>query len=230
MMVKWRSAVFISVLLHVGLLFLLSTYKAPMIKATQSPPIKAYMVSLPVKPKVKPKFISKATPKKETASANEKHKQTQSFGKAKSPQREPLATTMQKVAQLQKAQELNSEVQKATAYKKINLQRGLKSILQKQPRASSAQQAATTNAQPERVTVPKAHSQKVKPLLKIEKQNMQFTTYRRGDSCFKKVSIGAGVMPKNDLPDSYFTAPQPCDKTKLTEAYDTAMGKWLNKK
>lgn len=226
-MAKWRSAVFISVLLHLGLLCLLSTYKAPMIKATQSPPIKAYMVSLPAKPKVKPKSIS--TLRKETGSANEKHQQTPSLGKEKQQQNEPLAT-MQKAAQPAKAQELDSDSQKATAYKKINLQRGLKSILQKQPRASSAQQAATTYAQPERIIVPKAHSQKVKPLLTIEQQSMQLTTYRKGDSCFKKVSIGAGVMPKNDLPDSYITAAQPCDKTKLTEAYDAAMGKWLDKK
>jgi len=27
-----------------------------------------------------------------------------------------------------------------------------------------------------------------------------------------------------------FTVPKPCDKTKLTEAYDAAMGKWLDKK
>jgi hypothetical protein len=58
---------------------------------------------------------------------------------------------------------------------------------------------------------------------------MQFTTYRRGDSCFKKVSIGAGVMPKKDLPESYIVGVK-CDKTKLTKAYDTAMNKWLHKK
>jgi len=36
-------------------------------------------------------------------------------------------------------------------------------------------------------------------------------------------------MPKNDLPESYIAGVK-CDKTKLTEAYDTAMNKWLKKK
>jgi len=229
-MAKWRSAVFISVLLHVGLLCLLSTYKTPIIKVTQPPPIKAYMVSLPAKPKVKAKVISKVMPKNYEIIANEKYKQTQSVSKAKRPKSQQLSTVTQQAAQPAKTKELDSSSQQVTSYKKINLQRGLKSILQKQPRASSAQQAAATYTQPTRVTVAKSHSQKVKPLLKIEQQNMQFTTYRRGDSCFKKVSIGAGVMPKNDLPDSYLTGAQPCNKTKLTEAYNAAMGKWLDKK
>ena len=175
-MAAWRTAIILSVCLHGLVLLFVATLKAPDIKPQQSTPIKAYMVSLPAKPKAKHQVISKATPKKEAVRANEKHQQTPSLGQAKQQQNQPLATTMQKVAQPAKAQELDSDSQKATAYKKINLRRGLKSILQKQPRASSAQQATTTYTQPTRVTVPKAHSQKVKPLLTIEKQNMQFTT------------------------------------------------------
>lgn len=58
-MAKWRSAVLISVFLHAGLLFLLSTLKARIIKPTHSAPIKAYMVSLPVKSEAKPKVSPK---------------------------------------------------------------------------------------------------------------------------------------------------------------------------
>ncbi|MEI8704685.1 hypothetical protein [Pseudoalteromonas sp. B62] len=59
---------------------------------------------------------------------------------------------------------------------------------------------------------------------------MQFTTYRRGDYCFKKVSINGGAIEKSDLPTNYLTAPIKCDKTKITKAYDSAMSKWLDSK
>ena len=128
---------------------------------------------------------------------------------------EPVSTTS-----------INTHPVTATSYKKIDLKKGLNSILQQQTGYSDT---AKNDPQKKRITVPKEHAGKVKPLLKIEQQNMQFTTYRRGDSCFKKVSIGAGVMPKKDLPESYIVGVK-CDKTKLTKAYDTAMNKWLDKK
>lgn len=83
-------------------------------------------------------------------------------------------------------------------------------------------------AQSQRITVPNEHQKAAINPLKIEQQSMQFTTYRFGDRCFKQVSIGAGVMPISDLPDSYLVGIN-CAKTKVTDAYDKAMNKWLDK-
>ncbi|GAA59726.1 hypothetical protein P20652_1590 [Pseudoalteromonas sp. BSi20652] len=115
-------------------------------------------------------------------------------------------------------------------YKKIDLKLGLKSILNKHYNTSPlTPQMSQTLTQPQRITVPKEHQKNAIDPLKIEQQSMQFTIYRLGDRCFKKVSIGAGVMPKNDLPDSYMLSIK-CANTKITNAYDQVMSKWLDKK
>ncbi|TMP70580.1 hypothetical protein CWB75_19010, partial [Pseudoalteromonas sp. S1608] len=102
-----------------------------------------------------------------------------------------------------------------------DLNKGLISILQQQTCYSDT---ANSEPQKKRITVSKEHAGKVKSLLKLEQQKLQFTTYRRGDSCFRNVSVGAGDMPKNDLPESYIAVVK-SDKTTLTEAYATEINK-----
>ena len=220
-MTKWRTAIILSVCLHGVVLLFLTTLKAPKIKQPHSPPIKAYMVNLPAKTKV----TQQATQQSANKNVNTEITPTEPVNATQS---KPINKKTEKTTESVNFATKNNHPVTATPYKKINLKKGLNSILQQQTGYLSIE-PAVNNQQKKRITVPKAHAGKVKPLLKIEQQNMQFTTYRRGDSCFRKVSVGAGVMPKNDLPDSYIAGVK-CDKTKLTEAYDTAMNKWLDKK
>ena len=221
-MAAWRTAIILSVCLHGLVLFFVATLKAPDIKPQQSTPIKAYMVSVPAKIKATQQIPQ------QRAHTN-KNTEIKSIGPINATQSKPLNTTYKKTEKTTKQLNTTTKTTQPVIlkpYKKIDLNKGLNSILKQQTGHSDT---AKNDPQKQRITVPKEHAGKIKPLLKIEQQNMQFTTYRRGDSCFRKVSVGAGVMPKNDLPDSYILGVQ-CDKTKLTEAYDTAMNKWLEKK
>ena len=221
-MAAWRTAIILSICLHGLVLLFAATSKAPDIKPPQSIPIKAYMVSVPAKIKA-----TQQVPQ-QRAHTN-KNTEIKSIEPINATQSKPLNINYKKTEKTTKP--LNTITKNTQSvilkpYKKIDLNKGLNSILQQQTGYSDT---AKSDPQKKRITVPKEHAGKVKPLLKIEQQNMQFTTYRRGDSCFRKVSVGAGVMPKNDLPESYIAGVK-CDKTKLTEAYDTAMNKWLKKK
>ncbi len=219
-MAAWRTAIILSVCLHGLVLLFVATLKAPNIKPQQSTPIKAYMVSVPARIKATQQIPQ------QRAHTNTEIKSIESVNGTQS---KPLNINYKKTEK--STEKLNTTTNNTQPvilkpYKEIDLNKGLNSILQQQTGYSNT---AKNDPQKKRITVPKEHAGKVKPLLKIEQQNMQFTTYRRGDSCFRKVSVGAGVMPKNDLPDSYIAGVK-CDKTKLTEAYDTAMNKWLEKK
>ncbi len=221
-MAAWRTAIILSVCLHGLVLLFVATLKAPNIKPQQSTPIKAYMVSVPAKIKATQQIPQ------QRAHTN-KNTEIKSIESVNGTQSKPLNINYKKTEK--STEKLNTTTNNTQPvilkpYKKIDLNKGLNSILQQQTGYSNT---AKNDPQKKRITVPKEHAGKVKQLLKIEQQNMQFTTYRRGDSCFKKVSIGAGVLPKNDLPNSYMLGVM-CDKTKLTEAYDTAMNKWLDKK
>lgn len=221
-MAAWRTAIILSICLHGLVLLFAATSKAPDIKPPQSIPIKAYMVSVPAKIKA-----TQQVPQ-QRAHTN-KNTEIKSIEPINATQSKPLNINYKKTEKTTKPLNTitkNTQPVILKPYKKIDLNKGLNSILQQQTGYSDT---AKSDPQKKRITVSKEHPGKVKPLLKIEQQNMQFTTYRRGDSCFRKVSVGAGVMPKNDLPDSYIAGVK-CDKTKLTEAYDTAMNKWLKKK
>ncbi|TMP69063.1 hypothetical protein CWB76_13635 [Pseudoalteromonas sp. S1609] len=221
-MAAWRTAIILSICLHGLVLLFAATLKAPDIKPPQSIPIKAYMVSVPAKIKA-----TQQVPQ-QRAHTN-KNTEIKSIEPINATQSKPLNINYKKTEKTTKPLNTitkNTQPVILKPYKKIDLNKGLNSILQQQTGYSDT---AKSDPQKKRITVPKEHAGKVKPLLKIEQQNMQFTTYRRGDSCFRKVSVGAGVMPKNDLPESYIAGVK-CDKTKLTEAYDTAMNKWLKKK
>ena len=219
-MAAWRTAIILSVCLHGLVLLFVATLKAPNIKPQQSTPIKAYMVSVPARIKA-----TQQIPQQRAHTNTE----IKSIEPINATQSKPLNINYKKTEK--STEKLNTTTNNTQPvilkpYKKIDLNKGLNSILQQQTGYSYT---AKNDPQKMRITVPKAHAGKVKPLLKIERQNMQFTTYQRGDSCFRKVSIGAGVMPKKDLPESYIVGVK-CDKTKLTKAYDTAMNKWLHKK
>lgn len=211
----WRKPLIISLLIH-GIIFsVLTTIKAPTLKVQEAPPLKAYIVSVASKTKSQP-IIEKSINRQEEAP------QIRTSKKAIIP----AANTIIKI----KKRAMPKPTIDTSNYKKIDLKLGLNSILNKQfntfPLTSQMSQTLT---QPQRITVPKEHQKNAIDPLKIEKQSMQFTIYRLGDKCFKKVSIGAGVMPKNDLPDSYMIGIK-CAKTKITDAYDQVMSKWLDKK
>lgn len=221
-MAAWRTAIILSICLHGLVLLFAATLKAPDIKPPQSIPIKAYMVSVPAKIKATQQVPQQRANKNVNSEIN-------SIEPDNATQSKPLNINYKKTEKTTKPLNTitkNTQPVILKPYKKIDLNKGLNSILQQQTGYSDT---AKSDPQKKRITVPKEHAGKVKPLLKIEQQNMQFTTYLRGDSCFRKVSVGAGVMPKNDLPESYIAGVK-CDKTKLTEAYDTAMNKWLKKK
>lgn len=217
-MAAWRTAIILSICLHGLVLLFVATLKAPDIKPPQSTPIKAYMVSVPAK--------IKAIQQRANKNVNSEINSIEPDNATQSKSLNAINKKTDKTTEPVKISTKNTQSVILKPYKKIDLNKGLNSILQQQTGYSDT---AKSDPQKKRITVPKEHAGKVKPLLKIEQQNMQFTTYRRGDSCFRKVSVGAGVMPKNDLPESYIAGVK-CDKTKLTEAYDTAMNKWLKKK
>ena len=217
-MAAWRTAIILSVCLHGLVLFFVASLKAPKIKPPQSTPIKAYMVSVPAK--------IKAIQQRANKNVNSEINSIEPDNATQSKSLNAINKKTDKTTEPVKISTKNTQSVILKPYKKIDLNKGLNSILQQQTGYSDT---AKSDPQKKRITVPKEHAGKVKRLLKIEQQNMQFTTYRRGDSCFRKVSVGAGVMPKNDLPESYIAGVK-CDKTKLTEAYDTAMNKWLKKK
>ena len=221
-MAAWRTAIILSICLHGLVLLFAATLKAPDIKPPQSIPIKAYMVSVPAKIKA----TQQVPQQRAHTNRNTEIKSIEPINATESKPLNINYKKTEKTTKLLNTTTKNTQPVILKPYKKIDLNKGLNSILQQQTRYSDT---AKSDPQKKRFTVPKEHAGKVKPLLKIEQQNMQFTTYRRGDSCFRKVSVGAGVMPKNDLPDSYIAGVK-CDKTKLTEAYDTAMNKWLKKK
>lgn len=216
-MAAWRTAIILSVCLHGLVLFFVASLKAPKIKPPQSTPIKAYMVSVPAK--------IKAIQQRANKNVNSEINSIEPDNATQSKSLNAINKKTDKTTEPVKISTKNTQSVILKPYKKIDLNKGLNSILQQQTGYSDT---AKSDPQKKRITVPKEHAGKVKPLLKIEQQNMQFTTYRRGDSCFRKVSVGAGVMSKNDLPESYIAGVK-CDKTKLTEAYDTAMNKWLKK-
>ncbi|MCK8128457.1 hypothetical protein CWB77_04650 [Pseudoalteromonas sp. S1610] len=217
-MAAWRTAIILSVCLHGLVLFFVASLKAPKIKPPQSTPIKAYMVSVPAK--------IKAIQQRANKNVNSEINSIEPDNATQSKSLNAINKKTDKTTEPVKISTKNTQSVILKPYKKIDLNKGLNSILQQQTGYSDT---AKSDPQKKRITVSKEHAGKVKSLLKIEQQNMQFTTYRRGDSCFRKVSVGAGVMPKNDLPESYIAGVK-CDKTKLTEAYDTAMNKWLKKK
>ena len=221
-MAAWRTAIILSVCLHGLVLFFVASLKAPKIKPPQSTPIKAYMVSVPAKIKA----IQQPPQQRANKNVNSEINSIEPDNATQSKSLNAINKKTDKTTEPVKISTKNTQSVILKPYKKIDLNKGLNSILKQQTGYSDT---AKNDPQKKRITVPKEHAGKVKPLLKIEQQNMQFTTYRRGDSCFKKVSIGAGVMPKEDLPESYIVGVK-CDKTKLTKAYDTAMNKWLHKK
>ena len=192
--------------------------KTPKLIVTDTPPIKAYMVSM-TPPKSLPAIGQNSN----------QHEQATLLKKLEKPII-PAANTIVKIKKTIKPVTPPKAQADSNSYKKIDLKLGLKSILkQQQNTLPSTPPTSQALAQPLRITVPKEHQQTSIDPLKVEKQSMQLTIYRLGDNCFKKVSIGAGVMPKSDLPDSYLVGTT-CAKTKVTDAYDQAMNKWLDKK
>ncbi|KPH64634.1 hypothetical protein [Pseudoalteromonas porphyrae] len=219
-MTTWHRPLIISLLLH-GIVFsIIMTVKTPVLVAVETPPIKAYIVSMPP-PNPLP-VIETPSIQREEATLPKK------IENPIIPAENTIIKIKKQVKPLKPA--APKALEDTNSYKKIDLKLGLKSILKKQQNTfPSTFQQSQNSAQPQRLTVPKEHQIANIDPLKIEKQSMQFTTYRFGDKCFKKVSIGAGVMPKNDLPDSYFMSIT-CATTKITDAYDKAMNKWLEKK
>ncbi|WP_149982666.1 hypothetical protein [Pseudoalteromonas rhizosphaerae] len=216
-MTTWRWPFIISLLLH-GIIFsILMSVKTPKFVAIDTPPIKAYMVSMAL-PKSLPTIEKKSN----------QHGEATLLKKLEKPII-PAANTIVKIKKTIKPVTPKAQTD-SNSYKKIDLKLGLKSILKQQQNTfPSTPPTSQALAQPLRITVPKEHQQTSIDPLKVEKQSMQLTIYRLGDNCFKKVSIGAGVMPKSDLPDSYLVGTT-CAKTKVTDAYDQAMNKWLDKK
>ncbi|WP_404342125.1 hypothetical protein [Pseudoalteromonas mariniglutinosa] len=229
-MTTWRTAIILSVLIHGLLLLFFATLKAPEIKQPPSPPIKAYMVSVSAKIKA-----TQQTPQYSVGNPPQIVKKppqltNQAQPKLVNPFVKQVKNADVSVNPTSTISAENTDKKAATPYKKINLKKGLNSILKQQMGALLANSPANEYNTVSRITVPKSHTEKIKPQLQIEQQTMQVSTYRNGDRCFKKVSIGVGVMPQTDLPDSFLTAAKECDKTKLTQAYDAAMSKWLDKK
>lgn len=191
--------------------------RTPKLIATDTPPIKAYMVSV-TSPKSLPAIGQNSN----------QHEQATLLKKLEKPII-PAVNTVVKIKKTIKPVTPKAQAD-SNSYKKIDLKLGLKSILkQQQITFPSTPPTSQALAQPQRITVPKEHQNTSIDPLKVEKQSMQLTIYRLGDNCFKKVSIGADVMPKSDLPDSYVIGTT-CTKTKVTDAYDQAMNKWLDKK
>ncbi|WP_211183601.1 hypothetical protein [Pseudoalteromonas arctica] len=202
---------------------MLTTIKIPKLPQQETAPIKAYMITVPANTKPlpvteKPQQPIPSKPKQQIEATSPKPKTVTT----------PISPSV-KIIQ-QKKSPLSATDEKTNNYKKIDLKLGLEHILKEQQTTLPATQSqSNTSTQPLRITVPKAHQANSIDPLKIEKRSMQLSIYRYGDKCFKKVSMGAGVILKSDLPESYIQAID-CTNTKVTEAYDQAMDKWLNKK
>ncbi|MDN3379967.1 MULTISPECIES: hypothetical protein [unclassified Pseudoalteromonas] len=216
-MAKWCWPLIISVIIHVIIFTVLINRKTATMPSAQKAAMKVYVVSMPnqVEPASK---LAETTVKKQSSPA---------IAASISANKQPLKNKVKIKATAPKQKTINT----AKEFKKIDLNKGLKNIkMQYQDSYSSSHLTSLNPKAPDRISVPEDHVKPGQPILKIEQQNMQFTTYRIGDKCFKKVFIGGGSMPQNDLPDSYITGSKDCPKTKITQAYDIAMDKWLNKK
>ncbi|WP_273050764.1 hypothetical protein, partial [Pseudoalteromonas sp.] len=179
-MAKWRSTIILSILLHGLLLFFLATLKVPEIKQPQSPPIKAYMVSVPAKIKATQQAPQQSVNKSVRIEKKPNEPVNKAVLKSVSSSSKKTEKTAEPVnSTITSSITINAHSTALTPYKKIDLQKGLNRILQQQmgslPAGTTADEYATVN----RITVPKVHSATVKPLLQIEQQSMQFTTYRK---------------------------------------------------
>ncbi|OUS72103.1 hypothetical protein B5G52_09630 [Pseudoalteromonas sp. A601] len=216
-MAKWCWPLIISVIIHVIIFTVLINRKTVTVPNAQKTAMKVYVVSQPnqVEPASK---LTKNTVTKQSSPA---------IAASIPANKKPLKNKVKIKATAPKQKTINT----AKEFKKIDLNKGLKNIkMQYQDSYSSSHLTSLNPKAPDRISVPEDHVKPGQPILKIEQQNMQFTTYRIGGKCFKKVFIGGGSMPQNDLPDSYITGSKDCPKTKITQAYDIAMDKWLNKK
>lgn len=229
-MAKWCWPLIISVIIHTVIFTVLINCKTATMPSAQKAAMKVYVVSMPsqVEPTSK---LAETTVKKQSspaiaASIPANKQPLKNKVKAKAPKK-PIKNKVKAKVTATK----HKAITPAKEFKKIDLNKGLKNIkMQYQSSYSSSHLTSLNPKTPDRISVPEDHAKPGQPILKIEQQNMQFITYRIGDKCFKKVFIGGGSMPKNDLPDSYITGSKDCPKTKITQAYDIAMDKWLNKK
>ncbi|MFY8328666.1 hypothetical protein [Pseudoalteromonas sp. ZZD1] len=216
-MAKWCWPLIISVIIHAVIFTVLINRKTATMPSAQKAAMKVYVVSMP----------SQVEPTSKLAETTVKKQSSPAIAASIPANKQPLKNKVKAKVTATK----HKTITPAKEFKKIDLNKGLKNIkMQYQSSYSSSHLTSLNPENPDRISVPEDHTKPGQPILKIEQQNMQFITYRIGDKCFKKVFIGGGSMPKNDLPDSYITGSKDCPKTKITQAYDIAMDKWLNKK
>lgn len=220
-MAKWCWPLIISVIIHVVIFTVLINRKTPTLLSAQKTAMKVYVVNIPSKTEPA-STLTKSTITKQSSPAI-----AASIPTPKEPLKNKVKVKATATATATKLKTINT----AKEFKKIDLNKGLKNIkMQYQSSYSSSHLTSLNPETPDRISVPEDHAKPGQPILKIEQKNMQFITYRIGDKCFKKVFIGGGSLPQNDLPNSYITGSKDCPKTKITQAYDIAMDKWLNKK
>lgn len=216
-MAKWCWPLIISVIIHAVIFTVLINCKTATMPSAQKAAMKVYVVSMP----------SQVEPTSKLTKSTETKQSSPAIAASIPANKQPLKNKVKAKVTATK----HKAITPAKEFKKIDLNKGLKNIkMQYQSSYSSSHLTSLNPENPDRISVPEDHAKPGQPILKIEQQNMQFITYRIGDKCFKKVFIGGGSMPKNDLPDSYITGSKDCPKTKITQAYDIAMDKWLNKK
>ncbi|AZZ99192.1 hypothetical protein [Pseudoalteromonas sp. R3] len=237
---SWVVAIVVSVASHLGLLWLLAQHTAFIPTITPQQSMKTYLVvERPEKPKPVVAFES-ATKKLKPVSNIEGPARQLVEPKGQPSAIVPETTTTTKPVTPPKATEAPQSQQQTEApdntdnnkpYKHIDPALGLSRlrIQQQQLNQQIAGDAPTGQPQPQRLGVPKSHLSKNQTLRQVESQNQIFTEYRKGDRCYKEVQGDPNNPPPEGFAKNWLTMSSTCDKNAITDAYDAAMGKWLDK-
>ncbi|MCO7189699.1 MULTISPECIES: hypothetical protein [unclassified Pseudoalteromonas] len=237
---SWVVAIVVSVASHLGLLWLLAQHTAfvPTIPPTKS--IKTYLVV--EQPKKSTPMVASDPDTKEPEPAHDAEESAEQLVAPKEPSSTVKAVAVSPIksvaenkatetAQSLQQSEASGNTNKDQPYKHIDPALGLSRLRlqQQQLNQQIAGDAPTGQPQPHRLGVPKSHHLRNQTLRQVESQNQIFTEYRERDRCYKEVQGDPNNPPPEGFAKNWLTMSSTCDKNAITDAYDAAMGKWLDK-
>ncbi|MCG7564035.1 hypothetical protein [Pseudoalteromonas sp. McH1-42] len=230
---SWLSAIVISVACHSILLWLLAQQTVVAPARAPQPSIKTYLIVSPPERTQDPRDTEQPSqPPTEPIQASEQQiASVQPVPETKQAESHVISTKTPPTTHTDpqpQVQQTKAHVNKP--YKRIDPALGLSRLRQQMLNQPVIRQTPRSNTQPKRLGVPKSHQTLNQPLRQIESKNHIFTEYREGDRCYKEVQGDPNNPPPEGFAKNWLTASSTCDKTAISDAYDAAMGKWLNKK
>ncbi|TMP24026.1 hypothetical protein CWB99_22775 [Pseudoalteromonas rubra] len=237
---SWVVAIVVSVASHLGLLWLLAQHRAFVSTIPSTKSIKTYLVV--EQPKKSTPMVALEPDTKEPEPAISTKEPAEQLVVPKEPPASVTAATVSsskpvaenkatETVQSQQQIEASGNTNKDKPYKHIDPALGLSRLRlqQQQLNQQIAGDAPTGQPQPQRLGVPKSHHLRNQTLRQVESQNQIFTEYREGDRCYKEVQGDPNNPPPEGFAKNWLTMSSTCDKNAITDAYDAAMGKWLDK-